>query len=171
MAKGRITSIAEQFWSKVDGSAGASGCWWWTGAKSRGYGKLGRLENGRLVSLIAHRVSWAIHNGEIPDGMCVCHACDNPSCVNPAHLWLGTNADNTADKVSKGRQSRGEAHGRSARTAVPRRGNYVTKLTEEQVLAIRSEARRGNNRQLAARYGVSRYTLSDIVTRKSWKHI
>lgn len=85
----------------------ADGCWSWKGSKHQfGYGW---IRHGNKT-LIAHRVSYALHKGEIPDGMLVMHTCDNPECTNPDHLVLGTDADNQADKVSKGRQYSGERH-------------------------------------------------------------
>lgn len=86
----------ERFWSKVDKSGE---CWLWTGGKSGGYGYF--KVNGS--TLRANRLAYEIEHGEIPEGMLVCHSCDTPACVNPAHLWLGTDKDNQADKVAKGR--------------------------------------------------------------------
>lgn len=85
-----------------------TGCWLWLGVLSpRGYGKL----KSRGHSMAAHRASYISFRGPIPGGLCVLHRCDNPPCVNPDHLWLGTNADNSADMVAKGRSARGERHG------------------------------------------------------------
>jgi HNH endonuclease/Sigma-70, region 4 len=85
-------------------------CWPWQGAKIKtGYGVVGHQRKRYK----AHRASFVIHRGQIPVGMFVCHHCDNPSCVNPLHLFLGTPQDNMTDKVLKGRQSRGEAHAMS----------------------------------------------------------
>lgn len=88
-------SVEERFWSFV---AKSDGCWTWTGTTMRGYGqfKTTRLEQ-------AHRVSWRMHFGPIPAGRSVCHSCDNPPCVRPDHLWLGTHAQNMRDMALKGR--------------------------------------------------------------------
>ena len=97
-------SIIERFFQKVNKT---DSCWLWTGAfTSRGYGSFG--VNGKNIS--AHRYSYQIHTGQIPIGLVVCHTCDTPSCVNPEHLWIGTQSDNMKDMVSKDR------HGASSRT-------------------------------------------------------
>lgn len=143
-----------RFWQKV--SKRASGCWEWTaGCDGTGYGT---FWDGRMWG--AHRYSWTIAYGLIPRGMCVLHRCDNPLCVNPAHLFLGTHQDNADDRESKGRghMRRGTANGRS-------------KLTEAAVLDIRRRYRPGNGIELAREYGVGKATVSRVVNRKHWGHV
>lgn len=108
---------------------------------------------------LAHRVSWEIANGPIPQGMCVRHSCDNPVCVNPAHLFLGTKADNSADMARKRRSALGERHGNA-------------KLTETDVRQIR-EMRAGGTmrRDIAARFAITPEHVDQIVRRRNWTHI
>ena len=111
-------------------------CWPWQGAKLKtGYG----VVKHQCKQYKAHRASFVIHRGQIPSGMFVCHHCDNPSCVNPSHLFLGTPQDNMTDKVRKGRQSRGEAHAMSFAKSAKHQAAIVrgekhgrSKLTDEQ---------------------------------------
>jgi hypothetical protein len=92
--------IVAKFWSRVDIPNREALCWEWTAAKRRfGYGAM----NIAGVQMGAHRIAWELFNGPIPDGLHACHHCDNPSCVNPSHIFLGTHADNMADRKAKGR--------------------------------------------------------------------
>lgn len=111
----------------------------------------------RRRGISAHRASWLIHFGEIPEGIYVCHKCDNPPCVNPAHLFLGTPLENQADKVAKGR-------------GVPGEKNAAHKLTWGQVHRIRAAHRHSLSLgTLARQYGVSKPTIWKVVTHQSWK--
>lgn len=131
-----------------------SGCIVWTGSTDKcGYGRI--WANGRLES--AHRASYEAHIGKIPEGLCVLHRCDNPPCINPSHLFLGTPLDNSNDKIAKGRNRKaaGERH-------------WKAKLTYLQVEAIRNES--GVQDLIAKKYGVSQATVSRIKIGKGWIH-
>lgn len=135
-------------------------CWEWTASKKNtGYGQLG---NGfGKAPLHAHRVSWEFHKGEIPKGLCVCHCCDNPSCVNPEHLFLGTAKDNAQDKIAKGRAN---VYRIPEKWRVVKGFNPKIKLTDEQVRSIRNDSRSLN--VLADVYDVDPSTISLIKNRK-----
>lgn len=151
-------SLAERFWSKVDKQE-RDDCWLWTGAKTRigGYGKLGNRQH-HGSDLRAHRLSYELHVGVIPDGMCVCHKCDNPLCVNPNHLFLGTLADNNADREAKGRGS-------------DKRGvkNPRARLTIETVRKIRRLRAKGMSQAEVGRIvGFPQTTISKIDRGVGW---
>ena len=135
----------------------SEGCWPWLGYKdSNGYGRL----NVNGIPQLASRVSYLLHYGDVPKGKSVCHKCDNPICVNPDHLFIGTQADNVADMHSKGRARKravsGEAH-----------GNAI--LTEDDVRQIlRSPL---SVPELAVKFNMSRTTIYGVRKRKSWKHV
>lgn len=135
------------------------GCLIWTGHTTPGgYGKI----RARGTRLFIHRLAYELMVGEIRDGLCVCHKCDNPRCVNIDHLFLGTRADNNADKVRKNRQSRGSAH------SMPGERHPLAKLSVSQVMAIR-ETTGKTQRQVAEEYGVSQSIVSRIITNKNWR--
>jgi hypothetical protein len=149
---------AARFWARVD-RTGA--CWEWQGARDRrSYGKVGFGRPRRCLR--AHRIAWTLTHGPIPAGLHVLHDCpdgDNPACCNPAHLWLGTDADNVADMVDKGRQARGERGGRA-------------RLTTEQIRAIRQTYGKDHNLQKLARaHDVSVATVWHVVQRRTWRHV
>lgn len=123
-----------------------SGCWLWLRGKNpQGYGVIEL--NGRCTR--AHRASWLVHNGEIPAGLYVCHHCDTPSCVNPAHLFLGTATDNNTDCIKKGRRPNKSGE-----------RNHNAKLSDRQADEIRKS--RQPAKALASQYGVSIWTVYDI---------
>lgn len=146
----------EEFWALAADTEKPEICWRWLGHGS-GYKGYGGVWYGRRQRL-AHRVAWEISRGPIPDGLCVCHTCDNPGCVNPAHLWIGTNADNVRDRTAKGRTrvGRGER-------------NAHAKLTEGQVREIRKSLDAGLlQREIAKAYQVSGQLVSAIKTGAAW---
>lgn len=160
-AKGYTPRIPyeKRFWNKVDRRSEEE-CWNWTGC-SRRAGSYGLIFVNKATGYMsAHRASWAMANGPIPDGMFVLHRCDNQRCVNPGHLFIGTQLDNSNDKVSKGRHIVG------ARTR-------FVKLTEEQVLTIRliRNMTTKTYAELSAEFGVTKSAICSLVNRKSWKHI
>ncbi len=162
--------IETRFWTKVDRSAGPEACWPWRGyIRTDGYGQFA-LTHRRPAR--AHRISWELAHGEIKNGLWVLHRCDNPPCVNPDHLFLGTHADNEADKVNKGRQARGPSNGMVLHPDRRPRGSKHgrAKLTDEQVLEIREswERRSCTQSALAAKFGVSISTISLIIKRRRW---
>ena len=160
---------ADYFWAKVEVS-GPEECWLWTGERRLGYGILGRP---RVHRIYAHRASWVLANQqEIPAGMCVCHRCDNPLCINPAHLFLGTPSDNAKDMWNKGR---GRAFPGADAYSRARKGedHPMAILSEADVKEIRrlSKEEGLKPKQLAAMFGVSQVTAWNIVTNRSWKHV
>lgn len=140
-----------------------SGCWLWDGhTHSNGYGQFSLGHSKSAKKMGAHRASYLLHRGEIPGGMQVCHRCDVKCCVNPAHLFLGSGADNMRDAVRKGRMRGSENVPRGER-------NHKSKLSEASVREIR--ASREPAIVLAQRYGVSKVSLWKVRTWRMWKEI
>lgn len=154
--------LEERFWSKVDKKSEEE-CWLWTGGKTTaGYGVIGS-EGRKRKQIMATRAIWEMLRGPIPPGYHVCHNCptgDNPSCVNPNHLFLGTPDDNMKDKVKKGRQNRGES-------------TPSSKLTDDQVREIKRAYREEKARasDMARKYGVSSSAIGCILSGRTWTHI
>lgn len=153
-----MSKLFGRFWKKVEVRT-KNQCWPWLGAKER-FGH-GRFKLNTKSAVYAHRLSYEIENGPIPDGACVCHSCDNPSCVNPNHLWLGTRGDNNRDRATKGRSydNRGENHNQAI-------------LNNNSVKSIRKRFLDGEAQTaLAKEYGVSIAAINMICKHKTWKHI
>lgn len=166
------TSPPQRFWSKVQKT---ETCWLWRGGVDKdGYGYFQPTPKSKTG---AHRFSYQLHTGPIPSGFCVLHNCpegDNPACVNPAHLWLGTHVDNVADKVAKGRAAIGDRNGQRLhpeRTARgERQGN--AKLTEEIVKELRARHALGISfADLGRTFGITPQAVRSVVMRRNWKHV
>lgn len=152
---------AVRFWAKVQKT---DGCWLWTGAKRSGTHTYGVLRTGPRsggTDEVAHRVSWELHIGPIPPGLWVLHHCDNPPCVRPDHLYIGTASDNVADRQRRHRHwsHAGEHH-------------PFHKLTEQDIRSIRSARAEGQLlREIAARYNITIGAVANIAARRSWRHV
>jgi hypothetical protein len=151
----RESSAEDRFWSYVNKT---HTCWLWTGNKDKnGYGKIYFLNK----HMRSHRLSYKLFNGNFDEKLLVLHSCDNPSCVRPDHLFLGTNKDNMKDKVNKNRQAKGNSCGKSF-------------LTEKQVLDIKEQLKnyqRGMYTSLSKEYKVRKSTIISIANGRTWKHI
>lgn len=155
---GHRRSLEERFWSKVQKT---DACWQWIGCHARGgYGSI--KHKGRVLQ--AHRVAYELQCGPIPDGMDVCHHCDNASCVRGDHLFAGTHTENMHDMLAKGRGQASRNRGAM---------NPQAKLTDDVVLHIRQWYASGriSQRRLALEYGIRQQTVSEVVSGHLWKHV
>jgi hypothetical protein len=149
---------ARRLWARV--AKVPDGCWVWQGARTpKGYGNFGGGDKTGRWCLYVHRLSWEVHTGKIPDGLCVLHRCDNPPCVNPEHLFLGTKEENNHDCWVKGRYSRGE-------------GRWKAVLKEKEIPAIRALLALGFSKPRIARiFAVTSGCIHAISIGKTWKHV
>lgn len=143
-------------------------CWNWK------RGTYGKNKRGAIATpngmRLAYRVSYELYRGPIPLEMNVCHKCDNPACINPSHLFLGTQADNLADMARKGRSVSGERRKLLSKMFAPRgEQHFRAKLTEAQIVAVRADKRTG--REIAKSYGISPASVSLIKSSKRWQHV
>lgn len=161
------TPMADRFWQRVEQNGlvvrpDLGACWTWKGTLSeRGYGLLARPGHA-AGHTGAHRFSWELHNGPIPEGMEICHRCDNPSCVRPDHLFVGSHADNMADAVEKRRMRN---------PGSPGSWNGNARLTDDLVRQIRHRCTETTQRQVALEFGISQSMVGNIVRRINWTHL
>lgn len=155
-----MKSLRERFETKYERGPA---CWVWTASRnSNGYGQIGRGPAG-AGNWQAHRAAWVLEYGPIPDGVCVLHRCDNPLCVRPDHLFLGTHKDNSQDMVRKGRHA---LHGKGAHSG---ERHHLAKITDATAREIRSSPETG--RAMASRLGLSEAQVSRIRTGRRWAHL
>lgn len=166
----RIVPLEERFWEKVKK---VGSCWEWQGALVQNCG-YGRISNN-YKNIYVHRYAYELLCGPIPDGLFVLHHCDNPMCVNPVHLFLGTHQDNMNDMKLKNRKATGENHWTHVKPAQVAKGEKCskTKLSVAQVYEIREKYKphQYGFHKLANEYGVSHQSIKYIIERKNWKHI
>lgn len=182
----RRGTLEERFWSKVKKT---NTCWFWTGGTNNmGYGMIGESVKPYRHTL-AHRLSFELANGNIPQGMFVLHACDTPACVRPDHLSLGTQTDNMQDATQKGRVRKGASHPSHLRPETvahgDRHGAHThpesvpkgsarpnAKLTEDQVCEIRTAREAGELlASIAERFRLNKVTVWAVVHRRTWRHV
>lgn len=164
-----LANAHERFWGKPE-RIGDCLVWPATQQNHSGYGLF--YCDGKYRA--AHRIAYILAHGPIPDGMFVCHRCDNPSCVNPEHLFLGTHQDNMDDCTRKGRHARGDRSGPRLHPEKMSRGEhrYNAKLTDDLVREIRRLHQNGmRGRAIGKAFGITESAVSAIVHGKSWKHV
>lgn len=151
--------IEDRFWEKVDKTTSPNGCWLWTAAvSSAGYGQINQGgQHGTHIA--AHKLSWQLANGPRPEHLCICHRCDNPRCVNPEHLFLGTQKDNIQDALKKGRKPFGEKH-------------PLARWSEGDIRAMFAMRARGATQtEIADHFGTKQPAIQSILSRKAWSHV
>jgi len=160
----RVKTLEEKFWEKVN-KKGKDDCWeWLAGRNHKNYGNFYvSIGNSKDKHWIAHRMAWKLTYGEIPKGLHICHHCDNPPCVNPNHLWIGTNKDNILDASRKGRlvrKIRGEDH-------------HKSKLTEKEVIEIKHIRKETGLSfiKIGKMFNVHPTTIGYIMRGRTWSHI
>jgi hypothetical protein len=161
-----------RFWRHV--AKRDNGCWEWAGATWSGYGIFCTNRKDIRWTMGAHRFSYELAHGAIPDGLFVCHRCDNRGCVNPDHLFLGTNSENLMDASRKGRIASGDRNGLRVHpeSALKGEANGFARLTLAAVLAIRAERLAGRPyHKIASRYGISTSQVFNVCQRKQWRHV
>lgn len=163
-------NAAERFWAKVRRGSDDE-CWpWQAGVDKDGYGRFRSM----YVNHRSHRVAYQLANGDIPAGLCVLHACDNPKCCNPNHLSIGTNLDNIADRVAKGRSASGDRHFARLHPERMRRGSHIntSRLSDADVYDVLRRLKAGQSLSSIGRhYGVSHTAIRLIRDGRNWKHI